>query len=160
MALRIDGNHRYSRIKNRRSLFVNRMPRESESNALIRRRSIVAPMLIKGAMNGEAFQAYIEQCLVPTLKRGDIVVVDNVPFHKVAGADEAIRSVGASLRYLPKYSPDLNPIELAFHPLKAFLRKAAQRTIDGLRRCVSSYIGALDPSEGMAYVRHSGYEPS
>jgi transposase len=126
----------------------------------LRQNRIVAPMLIKGAMNGEAFLAYIEQCLVPTLKRRDIVVIDNVPFHKVAGVDEAIPSVGASLRYLPKYSPDLNPIELVFHPLKAFLRKAAQRTIEGLRQSVGSYIGALDPFECMAYFKHSGYEPS
>jgi transposase len=126
----------------------------------LRRTRIVAPMLIKGAMNGESFLAYIEQCLVPTLNRRDIVVVDNVPFHKVAGVEEAIRAVGASLRYLPKYSPDLNPIELVFHPLKAFLRKAAQRTIKGLHRCVGSYVRALDPFECMGYFRHSGYEPS
>ena len=86
--------------------------------------------------NGEAFLAYIEQCLAPTLKRGDIVVADNVPFHKVAGVEQAIRAVGASLRYLPQYSPDLNPIELVFHPLKTFLRKAAERTIEGLPRPV------------------------
>lgn len=83
----------------------------------LRQTGIVAPMLIKGAMNGEAFLAYVEQCLAPTLKRGDIVVADNVPFHKVAGVEEAIRAVGASLRYLPQYSPDLNPIEMVFHPL-------------------------------------------
>ena len=106
------------------------------------------------------FLAYIEQCLVPTLNRRDIVVVDNVPFHKVAGVEEAIQPVGASLRYLPQYSPDLNPIELVFHPLKTFLRKAAQRTIEGLHRCVGSYIRTLDPSECMGYFRHSGYEPS
>jgi transposase len=125
----------------------------------LRQTRIVAPMMIKGAMNGEAFLAYIEQCLVPTLKRTDIVVVDNVPFHKVAGVKEAIQAVGASLRYLPKYSPDLNPIELVFHPLKTFLRKAAQRTIEGLNRCVGSYIRTLDPSECVGYFRHSGYEP-
>ena len=125
----------------------------------LRQTRIVAPMLIKGAMNGEAFLAYIEQCLVPTLERRDIVVVDNVPFHKVAGVEEAIQAVGASLRYLPKYSPDLNPIELVFHPLKTFLRKAAQRSIEGLHRCVGSYIRALDPSECMGYFKHSGYEP-
>ena len=82
----------------------------------LRQTGIVAPMVIKGAMNGEAFLAYIEQCLVPTLQRSDIVVVDNVSFHKVAGVEEAIRAAGASLRYLPQYSPDLNPIELVFHP--------------------------------------------
>ena len=76
----------------------------------LRQTGVVAPMLIKGAMNGEAFLAYIEQCLVPTLKRRDIVVVDNVPFHKVAGVEEAIQAAGASLRYLPPYSPDLNPM--------------------------------------------------
>ena len=125
----------------------------------LRQTGIVAPMLIKGAMNGEAFLAYVEQCLAPTLKRGDIVVVDNVPFHKVAGVEETIRAAGASLRYLPQYSPDLNPIELVFHPLKTFLRKAAERTIEGLHRCVRSYIRALDPSECSGYFRHSGYEP-
>ena len=126
----------------------------------LRQTRVVAPMLIKGAMNGEAFLAYIEQCLVPTLKHRDIVVADNVPFHKVTGVEEAIQAIGASLRYLPKYSPDLNPIELVFHPLKTFLRKAAQRTIEGLHRCVGSYIRALDPSECTGYFRHSGYEPS
>ena len=75
----------------------------------LRQTGIVAPMLIKGAMNGEAFLAYIEQCLAPTLERGDIVVIDNVSFHKVDGVEGTIRAVGASLRYLPQYSPDLNP---------------------------------------------------
>jgi transposase len=92
-------------------------------------------------------------------KRRDIVVVDNVPFHKVGGVEAAIQAVGASLRYLPKYSPDLNPIELLFHPLKTCLRKAAERTIEGLHRCVRSYIRALDPAECIGYFRHSGYEP-
>src|ERR1700752_39768 len=124
----------------------------------LRQTGVVAPMLIKGAMNGEAFLAYIEQCLVPTLKRRDIVVGDNVPFHKPAGVEEAIQAVGASLRYLP-YSPDLNPIELLFHPLKTWLRKAAERTMEGLHRCVGSYIRVLDPAECIAYFRHSGYEP-
>jgi len=73
--------------------------------------------------------------------------------------EEAIQAVGASLRYLPPYSPDLNPIELLFHPLKTWLRKAAERTMEGLHRCVGSYIRALDPAECIAYFRHSGYEP-
>jgi transposase len=126
----------------------------------LRNTGIVAPMLIKGAMNGEAFLAYIKQCLVPTLKRRDIVVADNVPFHKVAGVEEAIQLAGASLRYLPQYSPDLNPIELLFHPLKTCLRKAAQRTIEGLQRRVGSFIRTLNPAECIGYFRHSGYEPS
>ena len=124
-----------------------------------RQTGIVAPMVIKGAMNGEAFLAYIEQCLVPTLKRRDIVVADNVSFHKVAGVEEAIRAGGAELRYLPQYSPELNPIELVFHPLKTLLRKAAERTIKGLERRAGSFIRALDPSECMGYFRHAGYEP-
>ena len=124
-----------------------------------RQTGIVAPMVIKGAMNGEAFLAYVEQCLVPILKRRDIVVVDNVSFHKVVGVEEAIEAVGASLRYLPPYSPEFNPIELVFHPLKALLRKAAERTIEGLERCVCSFIRALKPSECMGYFRHAGYEP-
>src|SRR6202023_582354 len=81
----------------------------------LRQTGIVAPMVIKGAMNGEAFLAYVEQCLIPTLKRRDIVVADNVSFHKVAGVEEMIQAVGASLRYLPQYSPEFNPIELVFH---------------------------------------------
>jgi transposase len=95
----------------------------------------------------------------PELQRGDIVVADNVPFHKVAGVEEAIRAVGATLRYLPQYSPDLNPIELVFHPLKTFLRKAAERSIEGLQRRLRSYIRTLDPSECIGYFRHAGYEP-
>ena len=106
----------------------------------LRQTGIVAPMLIKGAMNGEAFLAYIDQCLVPTLKRRDIVVIDNVSFHKVSGVEEAIQTGGSSLRYLPQYSPDLNPIELVFHPLKTALRKAAERTIEGLVRRARSFI--------------------
>jgi transposase len=120
---------------------------------------IVAPMVIKGAMNGEAFLAYIEQCLVPTLKRRDIVVIDNVPFHKASGVQEAIEAVGATLRYLPPYSPDLNPIELVFHPLKAFLRKAMEQTIDGLNRSIGSFIRTLAPAQCIQYFKHAGYEP-
>jgi transposase len=124
-----------------------------------RQTGIVAPMMIKGAMNGEAFRAYVEQCLVPTLKRRDIVVADNVSFHKVAGVEQAIQTAGASLRFLPQYSPELNPIELVFHPLKVVLRKAAERTIEGLQRSVGSFIRALKPSECVGYFRHAGYEP-
>lgn len=125
----------------------------------LRQTGIVAPMLIKGAMNGETFLAYIEQCLVPTLERRDIVVIDNVSFHKVSGVEEAIQAGGATLRYLPQYSPELNPIELVFHPLKTALRKAAERTIKGLERRVGSFIRALDPSECIGYFKHAGYEP-
>jgi len=124
-----------------------------------RRTGIVAPMLINGAMNGEAFRAYIEQVLVPTLKRRDVVIIDNVSFHKVAGVDEAIRAAGAELRYLPQYSPEFNPIETVFHPLKTRMRKAAERTIEGLDRCVGSFIRVLKPRECIGYFRHAGYGP-
>jgi transposase len=125
----------------------------------LRQNGIVAPMVIKGAMNGEAFLAYVEQCLGPILKRREIVVVDNVSFHKIAGVEKAIQAAGASLRYLPQYSPEFNPIELVFHPLKTLLRKAAERTVQGLERCVRSFIRGLDPSECMGYFKHAGYEP-
>ena len=124
-----------------------------------RQTGIVAPMVIKGAMNGQTFLAYIEQCVVPALKRRDIVVIDNVPFHKAAGVQKAIEAVGATLRYLPAYSPDLNPIELVFHPLKAFLRKAAERTVDGLNRSVGSFVRALVRSQCIEYFKHAGYKP-
>src|SRR5215470_20164733 len=82
--------------------------------AALRHDGMTAPMMIKGAMNGEAFLAYVEQCLVPTLERGDIVIMDNVPSHKVDGVQAAIQAAGATLRYLPPYSPDLNPTETAY----------------------------------------------
>jgi transposase len=125
----------------------------------LRRTGIVAPMLIKGAMNGEIFLAYLEQCLAPTLGRGDIVVIDNLPAHKVLGAEDAIEAVGASLRYLPQYSPDLNPIEMVFHTLKAFLRRVAERTSAGLSRRIRSFIPTLHKNECREYFRHAGYEP-
>jgi transposase len=124
-----------------------------------RQTGVVAPMVIKGAMNGQAFLAYIEHCLVPTLKRRDIVVIDNVSFHKVAGVEEAIQAVRADLSYLPPYSPEFNPIEELFHPLKTWLRKAAERTVKGLERRTKSFIRSLDPAECVGYFRHAGYEP-
>jgi transposase len=124
-----------------------------------RQSGIVAPMLIKGAMNGETFLAYIEQCLAPTLRRRDIVVLDNVSFHKVFGVEEAIEARRAQLRYLPQYSPEFNPIEMVFHPLKTLLRKAAERTIEGLERCIGTFIRTLAPSVCTGYFRHAGYDP-
>jgi transposase len=123
----------------------------------LRLTGVVAPMLINGAMNGEIFLAYLEQCLAPTLKRRDIVVVDNLPAHKVLGVEDAIEAVGASLSYLPQYSPDLNPIEMVFHPLKALLRKFAERTIAGVSRRIGSFIPTLGKNECIEYFRHAGY---
>jgi len=124
-----------------------------------RQSGIVAPMLIKGAMNGETFLAYIEQCLAPTLRRKDIVVLDNVSFHKVSGVEEAIEARRAESRYLPQYSPEFNPIEMVFHPLKTLLRKAAERTIEGLERCIGTFIRTLHPPECTSYFKHAGYDP-
>lgn len=116
-----------------------------------------APMMIKGAMNGEAFLAYVEQCLVPTLKRGDIVVMDNVPAHKVDGVREAIERVNATLRYLPPYSPDLNPIEMAYAAFKAFLRKCAERTEDALTRRTGQFVRRLEATACANFFAHAGY---
>jgi transposase len=123
----------------------------------LRHDGMVAPMLIEGPMNGELFLAYVEQCLAPTLKPKDIVVVDNLTSHKVAGVAEAIEAAGATLRYLPQYSPDLNPIEMPFSKFKAYLRKLAQRTIPGIRRGVRSFLSSLKGQECANYLRHAGY---
>jgi transposase len=122
----------------------------------LRHDGMVAPMLIEGPMNGELFLAYVEQCLVPVLKPNDIVVVDNVATHKVAGVVEAIEAAGATLRYLPPYSPDLNPIEMSFSKFKAYLRKLAQRTVPGVRHAIRSFFSSLKGQECANYFRHAG----
>jgi transposase len=123
----------------------------------LRLRKMSAPFVLEGAMNGPMFLAYVKQCLAPTLKRGDIVVMDNLPVHKVAGVQQAIEAVGATLIYLPPYSPDLNPIEMAFSKLKAHLRKAAEHTIPGLMRRIGRVVKAFSPQECRNFLRHAGY---
>jgi transposase len=118
---------------------------------------VTAPFVIDRPMNGAIFLAYIRQCLVPTLAAGDIVVMDNLSSHKVAGVREAIEAVGAALRYLPPYSPDLNPIELLFAKLKALLRKAAERSIETLWKRIGTLLDAFSPQECANYLRHDGY---
>ena len=108
-------------------------------------------------MNGELFLAYVEQCLAPTLKPNDIVVVDNLASHKVAGVVEAIEATGATLRYLPQYSPDLNPIEMPFTKFKAHLRKLAQRTVPGIRHAIRSFLPSFTTQECANYLSHAGY---
>ena len=125
--------------------------------AALRRNKMVAPLAVDGAMNAEMFLAYVEQSLVPTLRRGDIVIMDNVNVHKAAAIREAIESARATLRYLPKYSPDLNPIEMPFSKFKAFLRKAAERTVRRLRGAIRSFLPRLTPRECTNYFRHAGY---
>jgi transposase len=108
-------------------------------------------------MTGEMFLAYIQQCLVPTLRRGDIVVMDNCRIHLGPRIREAIEKVRATVRYLPKYSPDLNPIEMPYSKFRAFLRKVAARTVPGLTRAIRSFIPQLSPQECANYFNHAGY---
>jgi transposase len=123
----------------------------------LRRTGMRASHTIDGSMTGKKFMAYVEQCLAPTLKRKDIVMIDNLPAHKAAGIRAAIEARGATLRYLPKYSPDLNPIEMPFSKLKAYLRKAAERTIPRLRRRIRTFARDLTAREAFNYFRHAGY---
>jgi len=127
--------------------------------AALRLEGMTAPMVIDGAMNGEAFRAWVRRMLAPSLAPGDIVVMDNLPAHKVGGVREAIEARGARLLYLPPYSPDFNPIELAFAKLKALLRKAAARTLDALETAIAAALDAFAPDECANYFTASGYEP-
>ena len=111
-------------------------------------------------MTGEAFCVYVEKVLAPTLSPGDTVIIDNLASHKVAGVRAAIEAVGAKLLYLPPYSPDLNPIELAFAKFKSGLRKAAERTVDDLWRRIGTLINDFSPQECQNYFRHDGYASS
>ena len=118
---------------------------------------LVAPFVLDGPMNGEAFLVYVETVLAPSLSQGDIVVIDNLPAHKVEGVRAAIERTGAILRYLPPYSPDLNPIEMAFAKIKALLRKAAARTQDQLWDAIADVLSAFTPDECANYLAHAGY---
>jgi len=118
-----------------------------------------APMLIDGAIDGDSFLAYVRQVLVPTLRTGDVVIMDNLGSHKNAAVREAIEGAGAELRFLPPYSPDFNPIENAFAKLKALLRKVAARTRDALWNAVATAMGAFTPAECANYFTATGYEP-
>ena len=119
---------------------------------------MVAPMVLDGPINGAAFQAYVEQVLVPELKRGDTVIIDNLGSHKGAGVRASIEAAGAKLLYLPPHSPDFNPIENAFAKLKALLRKAAERTIDGLWNAIAALLPAFTPAECANYLAAPGYD--
>jgi transposase len=128
--------------------------------AALRQDRITAPCVFDGAINGARFLAYVEQALAPTLGPGDVVIMDNLGAHKVAGVREAIQARGARLLYLPPYSPDLNPIEQAFAKLKALLRTAAKRTVEGLWRAIAHALDAFTPAECTNYLAHAGYVPS
>ena len=127
--------------------------------AALRHDGLIAPGVIDGPINGAAFLAYVEQVLAPVLEPGDIVVMDNLSSHKVTGVREAIEARDASVCYLPPYSPDLNPIEHAFAKFKAFLRKAAARTLDALWNAIAQAIRAFSPDECANYLADAGYAP-
>lgn len=110
-------------------------------------------------MNGASFLAYVEQVLAPTLRPGDIVVMDNLPAHKPPAIREAIERAGAQLRFLPPYSPDFNPIEMAFSKIKAFLRKAAARSVTELWDAIRDAIDAVTPRDCRGFFTAAGYEP-
>jgi transposase len=125
--------------------------------AALRADGLTAPVVIDGAMTGELFAAYVEQQLAPTLRPGDVVILDNLAAHKRPAARVAVEAAGAELRFLPPYSPDLNPIELAFSKLKGLLRSAGERTIDGLWAFLGRSLDAFAPTECRNYLRHAGY---
>jgi transposase len=123
----------------------------------LRSDGIVAPVVFDGPINGISFRAYLEQALVQVLRPGDIVVMDNLSSHKVAGVREAIEAAGATVRYLPSYSPDLNPIEMIFAKLKALLRKIAARTKDALSEAVGKVVDMVSSDDAAHCFRHAGY---
>lgn len=121
---------------------------------------LVAPWVIDGPINGQTFRTWVEEILVPVLHPGDIVVLDNLGSHKVAGIEEAMTAAGAQLRFLPPYSPDFNPIEQVFSKMKTFLRKAAKRTVEELWSAIGELMDDFAPDECERYIRHAGYGQS
>ena len=125
--------------------------------AALRNDRLDAPCLFDGPINGERFRAYVEQFLVPALKPGDVVVLDNLGSHKGKAVRQAVRAVGARLLFLPKYSPDLNPIEQVFAKFKTLLRKADARTYDAVSDAAAAVLAQYSPNECAAYLRNAGY---
>jgi transposase len=126
----------------------------------LRTSGLVAPLVLDSAINGPAFLAYVRQFLTRELSPGDVVVLDNLSSHKVGGVRETIEARGATLLYLPPYSPDLNPIELAFSKLKRLLRDAAERTVEALWRTIGRLLERFTPQECENYIRHCGFPHS
>lgn len=124
----------------------------------LRTTGMVAPMVMDGPINGDWFETYVEQLLVPTLRPGDVVIMDNLSSHKRRSVREMIEAAGAELRFLPPYSPDFNPIEMAFARLKALLRKAGERTIDTLWNTIGQLVGMFEPDECFNYFAACGYD--
>jgi transposase len=126
--------------------------------AALRHDRIEAPWLLEGPIDGESFRTYVERVLAPTLRQGDIVIMDNLGSHKGKAVRELIRSTGAKLFFLPKYSPDLNPIEQVFAKLKHLLRKAAARTVETVCAAIGKILSTYTPAECANYFRNSGYQ--
>lgn len=125
--------------------------------AALRHDAITAPCVFDGPINGISFLSYVEQFLVPTLKQGDIVVMDNLGSHKGAAVKAAIKAAGARLLFLPPYSPDLNPIEQVFAKLKHLLRKAKERTVEATWKRTGALLDLFEPQECSNYFRNAGY---
>jgi len=125
--------------------------------AALRHDRISAPWFLEGPIDGASFRLYVEKVLLPTLRPGDIVVMDNLGSHRSKAVRQLIRSVGAKLFFLPKYSPDLNPIEQVFAKLKHLLRKAAARTVDAVCAAIGELLDAFTPEECANYLKNSGY---
>jgi transposase len=123
----------------------------------LRASGITAPCVFDGPINGCLFRAWVEQFLVPTLRPGDIIVLDNLGSHKSQPVRRAIRDAGAHLLFLPPYSPDLNPIEMMFAKLKTLLRKADERSIAAVWHRIGSLLNDFSPAECSDYIRHAGY---
>jgi len=128
--------------------------------AALRVTGLTAPLVVDGAINGELFRGYVEQHLAPTLSVGDVVIMDNLNSHKVAGVRPAIEARGASVLYLPPYSPDLNPIEQVFAKFKWLVKSARERTVDGLWHCCGQLLNRFSQTECRNYFRHCGYRYS
>lgn len=126
--------------------------------AALRHDRIDAPWLLDGPIDGDSFQTYVEKVLVPTLKPGELVIMDNLGSHKKKAVRQAIRSAGAKLFFLPKYSPDLNPIEQLFAKLKHLLRKAAERSIETICSAIGEHLDAFTPQDCANYFKNAGYE--
>ena len=124
----------------------------------LRRSGIVAPLVLDGPINAVLFLAWVEQCLVPTLRTGDIVVADNLGSHKGRAVRKAIRAAGAHILFLPPYSPDLSPIEMVFAKLKTLLRKADERSIAAVWHRIGELLGLFAPEECANHIRHAGYD--
>jgi transposase len=125
----------------------------------LRMSGMVAPMVLDGPINGDWFEAYVTQVLVPELRPGDVVIMDNLSSHKRASVRERIEAAGATLRFLPPYSPDFNPIEKAFSKHKAMLRKIGERTVNGLWDLIGRLVDIFKPNECANYFTSCGYDP-